>query len=159
MKLKDIIDEDFQDYKKPSMMLATCFCDWKCLIEKDLDIHICQNSELAHQDNIEVSVDKIIDRYLNNPITQAVVIAGLEPLLQADEVIEFIKKFREKCDADIVLYTGYYPEEIAKYLFILKEYSNIIIKFGRFQVDSKVKYDEVLGVYLSSENQYAIKFT
>jgi len=159
MKLKNIIDEDFQDYKKPSMMLATCFCDWKCLVEKDLDIHICQNSELAHQDNIEVSVDKIINRYLSNPITQAIVIAGLEPIKQLLEILFFIYQFRKKCNDDVVIYTGYYPEEIIEEVEMLKKYNNIFIKFGRYIPNSNGIWDEVLGVYLVSQNQFAIKIS
>ena len=52
IRLKSIIDESFQDYKKPSMMLAMCKCDWKCLKEQCLDYSICQNSELVKQENI-----------------------------------------------------------------------------------------------------------
>ena len=34
MIIKGIIDEDFVNYKKPSMFLGTCFCDLKCCREK-----------------------------------------------------------------------------------------------------------------------------
>ena len=157
IRLKNIIDESFQDYKKPSMILTTCKCDWKCLKEQNLDISICQNSKLANQKTINISIDKIIDRYVNNPITQAIVIAGLEPFLQSDEVMSFIKLFREKYKDDIVIFTGYYPEEISNQLDQLKKYKNIIVKFGRYQHNSNEKYDEILGVYLVSENQFAEK--
>jgi hypothetical protein len=159
MLIKDIIDEDFINYKKPSMMLAMCYCDWKCLIEKNLDISICQNSELAHQNNIEVSIDSIIKRYLNNPITKAIVIAGLEPILQGKELFEFIKEFRQKSKDDIVIYTGYYLKEIYDVIILLSEYKNIIIKFGRYIPDNDGRYDDVLGVRLASDNQYAVKIS
>jgi len=155
MKLKAIIEEDFVNYKKPSMLLATCYCDWKCLTEKNLDIHICQNSELALQKNIEVSVDEIIERYLDNPITNAVVIAGLEPMKQFDEVYEFIEAFRQKINDDIVIYTGYYPEEIQDKINKLKKFNNIIMKYGRYEPNKPKRYDEVLGIWLISDNQYA----
>ena len=159
IRLKHIIDEDFQDYKKPSMMLATCYCDWKCLTEKSLDLSICQNSELAHQDNIEVSIDSIIERYLNNPITKAIVIAGLEPFLQFAEVIRFINEFREVREDDIVIYTGYYLDEIDIFVNELSDYKNIIIKFGRYIPNNEGIYDEVLGVRLASDNQFAVKIS
>ena len=158
MKIKYIIDENFQDYKKTSMMIAMCSCDWKCLKELNLDISICQNSQIAQQKNIEVSIESIIDRYLNNPITQAVVIGGLEPMLQFDEVLEFIKQFRQYSDDDIVIYTGYYPEEIQDKIKELIQYKNIIIKFGRYIPDKDKRFDEVLGIWLASDNQFAAKY-
>ena len=158
MKIKYIIDENFQDYKKTSMMIAMCSCDWKCLNELNLDISICQNSQIAQQKNIEVSIESIIDRYLNNPITQAVVIGGLEPMLQFDEVLEFIKQFRQYSDDDIVIYTGYYPEEIQDKIKELIQYKNIIIKFGRYIPNKDKRFDEVLGIWLASDNQFAVKY-
>ena len=138
-------------------MLATCCCDWKCLKELNLDISMCQNSQIAQQKNIEVSIESIINRYLNNPITQAVVIGGLEPMLQFEEVLEFIKHFRQRSNDDIVIYTGYYPEEIKDKIEQLKQYKNIIIKFGRYIPNREKRFDEILGVCLASDNQFAVK--
>lgn len=140
------------------MMLATCCCDWKCLKELNLDISICQNSQIAQQKNIEVSIESIINRYLNNPITQAVVIGGLEPMLQFEEVLEFVKQFRKYSNDDIVIYTGYYPEEIQDKIKELMQYKNIIIKFGRYIPNKDKRFDEVLGVWLASDNQFAVKY-
>ena len=58
-------------------------------------------------------------------------------------------------DDDIVIYTGYNEDEIQKEINKLRQFKNIIIKFGRFIPNQKKKYDEVLGVTLSSDNQYA----
>lgn len=159
IRLKNILDENFQDYKKTSMMLATCKCDWKCAKEGNFDISICQNSELANQKNIEVSIKSIIDRYLNNPITQAIIIGGLEPMLQFNEILEFVKNFRLECDDDIVIYTGYYPKEVLYIIDRLSVYKNIIIKFGRYKENSNKKFDDILGIWLPSDNQYAVKIS
>ena len=159
MQLKNILDENFQDYKKPSMMLATCQCDWKCLKEQELDISICQNSELVKQQNINISVDNIIDRYINNSITKAIVIGGLEPFLQFNEVLQFIHYFRQKCEDDIVIYTGYYPDEIENKVNQLKQYKNIIIKFGRYIHEDTKIFDKILGIWLVSANQFACKIS
>ena len=153
------MDENFQDYKKPSMLLATCYCDWKCLKEQGLDLSICQNSELIKQKIIDISIEIIIDRYINNPITNAIIIAGLEPILQFNEVIQFIREFRNASNDDIVIFTGYYPNEIKNRIEELKKYKNIIIKFGRYKYNSNKKYDEVLGVWLISDNQFAKKIS
>jgi pyruvate-formate lyase-activating enzyme len=158
-RLKTIVDENFQDYKNPSMMLATCQCNWKCLNELGLDKSICQNSSIFNLPSVEVSIDSIIDRYLTNQITHAIVIAGLEPMLQFDEVLEFIKKFRQESEDDIVIYTGYYPDEAKEKIEILKRYPNIIIKFGRFIPDRSKIYDDILGIELVSDNQFALKIS
>lgn len=159
MIIKTIIDEDFINYKKTSMFIATCYCDWKCLKEQNLDLTICQNHILYKQTNIEISNEKIISRYLKNPITQAIVIAGLEPILQFNEIIKFIAEFREVSNDDIVIYTGYYPEEIEKEMQILKQFKNIVIKFGRYKHENSKRFDEILGVWLISDNQFAKKIS
>ena len=159
MKVKKIIDEVFQDYKKPAMMIAMCKCDWKCLKEQRLDVSLFQNYELRNEKNIDIAVNFIIDRYINNSITKVVIINGLEPFLQFDEVLEFIKKFRLVSDDDIVIYTGYYPEELTEKLIILNKYKNIIVKFGRYIPDRNKKYDDLLGVELISDNQFALKIS
>jgi pyruvate-formate lyase-activating enzyme len=159
MKVKEIIDEVFQDYKKPAMMIAMCKCDWKCLKEQGLDISLCQNYELRNGKNIDISISSIINRYINNEITKAIVINGLEPFLQFDEFLELIKEFGKVTNDDIVIYTGYYPEELTKELAILNKYKNIIVKFGRYIPNRNKKYDDILGVELISDNQFALKIS
>ena len=156
MKIKGLIDEDFTNYKKSSMFIATCYCNWKCCVEQGLDKSICQNSEIAQQKNIEVSADEIFSRYISNSITNALVVGGLEPFLQFEEIYELIKYFRDNnCNDDIVIYTGYYDYEISDKINMLKQFQNIIIKFGRFIPNQNSHYDEILGVKLASNNQYA----
>lgn len=156
MKLKALVDEDFVNYRKPSMFLGTINCNWKCCNEQGLDNSICQNSKLATSRLIEVPVDEIFHRYNNNPITEAVVVGGLEPFMQFNELIELVSTFRKnQCQDDIVIYTGYYPNEIKQEISILKKYKNIVIKFGRYVPDDDKHFDEVLGVYLASDNQFA----
>ena len=90
-------------------------------------------------------------------MTSAIVIGGLEPILQEEEVISLIEYFRSKnCMDDFVIYTGYTEEELfgnGSY----EPYSslkNVIFKFGRFKPNQEKHWDEVLGVYLISDNQY-----
>ena len=156
MRVKAILEEDFINYKLPSMFISTCFCDYKCCTELGLDIGVCQNASLAQSENIEIPDQTIYEHFVNNPITKAVVIGGLEPMIQINEVIDLINLFRNQGeDCPFIIYTGYYPNEIPEPLERLKQYKNIIIKFGRFIPNSKSKYDEILGVCLISSNQYA----
>ncbi len=60
-----------------------------------------------------------------------------------------------ECEDDVVIYTGYYPDEIKDELHLLSLYENIIVKFGRFIPGRPQRYDEVLGITLASDNQYA----
>lgn len=156
MRVKGITPEDFVNYKLPSMFISTCYCDWKCCTELGLDIGVCQNAPLAQSENIDIPYQTIYEQFINNPITKAVVIGGMEPMIQINEVIDLINLFRtngENCP--FVIYTGYYPNEIPEPLERLKQYKNIIVKFGRFVPNEKSIYDEVLGVTLASDNQYA----
>ena len=115
MKVKGIIIEDFINYKKPSMTIMFPHCiEFKCGAEH------CQNSPLSRSENIEIDISDVIIKYLNNPITKAIVMQGLEPFDSWNDLIEFIDRFRKSSDDDIVIYTGYYKEEIAdKRLFYL----------------------------------------
>ena len=89
MRLKALIDEDFTNYKKPSMFIGTISCNWKCCKEQNLDVSMCQNSALAQSDMVELANEIIVKRYKNNAITKAIVFGGLEPFDQYQEMIEF----------------------------------------------------------------------
>lgn len=153
--IKDIMMENFQDYKKTSMFIATCGCTFKCLKELNMDISICQNCSIAKQPNISIKISRLVELYLNNHVTEAVVIGGLEPLLQFNELLSYISCLRRYTNDDIVIYTGYTKEELSSYISILQQYPNIIIKFGRYIPNQKPRYDRVLGVTLASDNQFA----
>jgi hypothetical protein len=160
IKVKEIVDENFQDYKKSSMFIACVKCDFKCLTELGLGIDLCQNMKISLSPDKKTQVSEIFCRYKSNPITNAIVLGGLEPMLQFEEVCDLISYFRDNnCHDDFVIYTGYYPDEIKKEVQKLKKFDNIIIKYGRFIPDSESKFDKVLGVTLSSENQYAVKIS
>ena len=150
MKIKGLISEDFVNYKKPAMTIMFPHCNgFKCGAE------YCQNSPLSKAEDIEIDISDIVIRYLNNPITESVVMQGLEPFDSWNDLIEFVKQLRESTDDDIVIYTGYYKKEIADKIALLSKYKNIVIKYGRYIPRQEKHYDDVLGVYLASSNQYA----
>jgi hypothetical protein len=156
MIIKGIIDEDFVNYKVPSMTIMFPKCDFKC--DKECGQNVCQNSKLVNAPDIEVSYDELIKRYLLNPITGAIVFQGLEPMDSFSDVMNLIMwlRLKYKCNDDIVIYTGYKKEEISWFInSLIYEGKNIIIKYGRYIPNQKPHYDEVLGVMLASDNQYA----
>jgi len=153
MLIKNIVQEDFVNYKKPSMFIAFPFCSFKC--ERECGIKCCQNSPLAQMPNIEVSIDTIVEAYLNSDITKAIVFGGLEPFDSFDDVYALIKALRERTNDEAIIFTGYYKEEIAQQIILLRQFPNIIIKYGRFIPGDKPHRDELLGIDLASQNQYA----
>lgn len=48
MRVKNIVEEDFTNYKKPSMFIGTISCGGKCCLEADIPISVCQNDGGAH---------------------------------------------------------------------------------------------------------------
>lgn len=157
MRIKGLVQEDFVNYKKASMFISIGTCDWKCCTDGGFDSSICQNSDLAKTEDRSIANERLIEMYLDNPITEAIVIGGLEPFTYWEELKEFIKLARTTTNNDIVIYTGYYPYEVGDKLLELADYDNIIIKFGRFQINSEKKFDNVLGIELISNNQYAYR--
>lgn len=173
MEIRGLIDEDFVNYKKASMFIIFPYCSLKC--DKDCGKNVCQNSAVLRESIIDISKEEICERYLNNPITSAIVLGGLEPFDSKTELLSFINCLRNKynCDDDIVIYTGYTEEELrrgirapswkenesykSEWNYLTTQYKNIIIKFGRFIPGQESHYDPVLGIKLASSNQYARK--
>lgn len=154
MLIKNLIDEDFINYKKPSMFIAFPYCSFKC--EKDCGIHCCQNSGLARSRSIDISPHILTARYMNNPLTSSIVLGGLEPFDSFGDMFILIKHFRLHVpEDDIVIYTGYNENEIVNQVQMLSKFKNIIIKYGRFVPNDEPRFDGLLGVSLASKNQYA----
>lgn len=155
MRIVDIIDEDFINYKKPCMVVEFPYCSFKC--NKECGRQVCHNIHLKDSDLVDISVDEVVDRYINNPITEAIVMQGLEPFDSFDELYSLIYKFTEKSNDDIVIFTGYKEEEIADKVAAITdiiEFNTLIVKYGRFIPDDSAVLDSVLGIKLSSSNQY-----
>lgn len=157
MIIKTIVDEDFINYKQPSMYIGTAYCNGKCCREAGIQMSVCQNDEWRKTAAVAMADDDIIKRYLSNNITRAICFAGLEPFEQFLEVFNLISALRDNyhCNDTVVIYTGYNKDEIAHEVEALTRFPNIIIKFGRFVPNQSKHFDEVLGVHLASDNQYA----
>ena len=160
MLIKGFKDEDFTNYRKPAMFIIMPHCSFKC--DKENNCLMCQNSHLVHEPTHDVDIKMLVDRYISNPITKAVVFGGLEPFDTPEDLEYFINIIRlwHGRDDDIVIYTGYTEEELQdnphfRHITSLK---NIIIKYGRFRPNQTPHYDEVLGVNLASDNQYARRY-
>lgn len=157
MLIKGIIDEDFINYKKPCMVIEFPYCSFKC--DKECGKQVCQNGALANSPNINIERMDLVNRYLKNDITQSIVMQGLEALDSWNDLITLIFLFRCYTNDDIVIYTGYNESEVSEQIERLRYFKNIIIKFGRYIPNQQAHYDDILGVNLASNNQYAIKIS
>ena len=159
MIIKGIIDEDVVNYKKISMTIEFPYCSFKC--DKECGMQVCQNSRLASFPNLKIDAESLIKRYLANSISESIVMQGLEPFDSWSDLICFIHLLRKKykCEDNVVIYTGYKEDEVKSKIKILQKYSNIIIKFGRYIPNQEPHKDEILGVNLASDNQYARKIS
>ena len=155
MEIKGIIHEDFVNYKVCSMTIAMPYCTFKC--DKECGSNVCQNSKLVKDPTLDIPAAKIIEQYLHNPLSHAIVFQGLEPFDSYNDIYYFIYalRFIFKNNDPVVIYTGYNKDEILSKIDDLLKFSNIIIKFGRYIPNQKPHYDEILGVNLASDNQYA----
>lgn len=154
--VKGIVDEDFVNYKTPSMVVLFPTCSFKC--DKECGKQVCQNSALATAPNIEITVTDIVQRYLANPITKSVVCMGLEPFDDAEHLVALVSALRNYTQDDIVIYTGYTESELLNKKYMIIGFRNIVIKYGRYVPNQQPHFDEVLGVNLASDNQYARRY-
>ena len=155
MKIKGIIDYDCTNYKLPCLTIEFPYCDFKC--DKLNGCQVCQNSGLAAEPSIEISGEYIWNLYQQNPLTTAFCFQGLEPFdsyLDLLDLVMFIR-IHKQCDDPIIIYTGYNEDEDWIVENSLRHYKNIIIKYGRFLMGHEPHYDDILGVKLASNNQYA----
>ena len=156
--IKGIIFQDFVNYKNPCMVIEMPRCDFKC--DKECGNKVCQNSPLASAPDIEIEIEDVIKKYyLPNSITSAIVFQGLEPFDDYYILKDWINIIRKYTEDDIVIYTGFYKNEIENYIIQLQQYKNIIIKYGRFIPNQESHYDPILKVKLASNNQYAQKIS
>lgn len=150
--IKDMKDEDFVQYKVPAMTISFPYCTFKC--GRD----ICQNTGLVNTPNHQIQESYLATRYIQNKLTKAIVFSGLEPFDSFEDMLKMIDAFRYLTKDPIVIYSGYTEDEIQDKLIILKPYGNLIIKYGRYRPDLPPRFDEVLGVQLVSNNQYAREY-
>ena len=174
MRIKGIVDEDFCNYKEPSMFIIFPSCTFKC--EKESNCKLCQNSNLINEPTIEIEERALAERYKSNLITKAIVLGGLEPFDSIFELQGFINCMRRQYQIKdkIIIYTGYTEEEILNgkikenngknqplielIIFNILHEKNLIIKYGRFIPNQKSHLDPILGIKLASDNQYAKEY-
>lgn len=156
--IKSVTDVDFLQYKRPSMFISFPYCTFKC--GKD----ICQNyPQYGTTKNIVVPARWVVDRYVDNPISEAFVFGGFEPLDSFEDVAVLIRDIRSVTNDVIIVYTGYEIDEPRPKNFVQflenADVDNVIVKYGRYRPDLPGKFDPLLGITLASNNQFAVLYS
>ena len=152
MKLIFLEDNDIVNFKLNSMFLGFPKCSFKCGAD------FCQNAALMNEPPIDISIEDLVKRYQENPLSHAIVCGGLEPLDTPVELGVAIINFRKVTNDPIVIYTGYTQKEKEHFIKQFGLYDNIIVKYGRYIPNRPSRYDDLLGVELASDNQYAVLY-
>lgn len=153
MKLKTIVDEVFGDFNLMGMLVAVPECTTKCWARQGLDSSICQNDHLRNAPTINIPDYTIIKRYIKNENTKCIIFSGLDAYDSKDEIIAFIKKFRDISSDDIVIYTGRPINEVQDFVSELVLFPDIYLKTGIYIPNANSKIDKLTGVKLISDNQ------
>ena len=157
IEIKGIIWEDLVNYKKISTTLMMPKCSFKC--DKENRVQVCQNWELAAAPSQTVLIEDVIKKHMQNPLTEAIVLQGLEPLDSMVDVCTVAASLKAlKCHDDLIIYTGYNKSEIEPALIQNLAFltpGKLIIKWGRYIPNQKPHFDPILEVNLASDNQYA----
>ena len=154
VEILGIITEDFVNYKKPSMIIEFPRCSFKCGADK------CQNYKLIKERVLSVDEEELIRKYYyENHLTGAILFQGLEPFDSWVDLCKLMRAIRKYTDDEVVIWTGYEHSEISDYIKYLQKFPNIIVKFGRYRPELPQRYDDILGVTLASDNQYAIRIS
>ena len=153
----DVIQEDFVNNKDCTFTIESgVSCTFKC--DKECNTQVCQNFALTKESIITTSIDTLINKYMSQSLAKSITFQGLEPLDNLKQLLWFIYYFRKVCKDPIYIWTGYTKDECKDLIFLINNkmhWENIIIKFGRFIPNHQPHYDDILGVMLSSDNQYA----
>ena len=103
MIVKNIIDQDFCQYKKPCMTIVFPSCSFKC--DKECGESVCQNSALALSPDIEIDTYTVVKRFLENEMVNTLCCAGLEPFDTPRDLNRLISLLRFcECDDEIIIY-------------------------------------------------------
>jgi len=147
-------EEAFGDFCTIGMLIAVPRCTTKCWERQGLPSSICQNDHLKEAATLDISDYKLIHRYFDNPNTECIIFSGLDAYDSKEEIVSFIKKFREVTSDDVVIYTGRPMGEIDDFIKDLNNFTDIYIKTGIYIPNAESVTDKLTGVKLISKNQY-----
>ncbi len=114
----------------------------------------CCNEELKYSEPFYMEDTEIINRILNNPFNQGIILAGLEWTLQPKEMLRLIELALDN-KLKVILYTGMNEFELRMKFPQIFELP-IYIKCGRYIKELHTDDYYLYGVKLASTNQKII---
>ncbi len=148
MKISGIIEESIVDGPGIRFVIFFQGCTHNC--------YKCHNPE-THDINKgkEMSVDEIINKIKNVPLTDGVTLSGGDPLMQIDDCLELCKKIKKELNLNIIVYTGYTYEQIIK---MTKPQYKELFNYIDYLIDGPFIYDllDLSLKYKGSSNQRII---
>lgn len=112
------------DINKSNLVMYTSYCDWEHpLFSRQ------ENNELIKRVRFRVWFDDL--HYLAKS-KDKIIITGLEPFNQYEEIKSLIDYFKEcKLDTKFIIHTGLSKKALRQQLNELKQFDNVSIIFGR----------------------------
>ena len=152
MQLKKIEETKTLYNNELSLYLIASSCKWKC--------KICPNAHYSRFETVDIPNTDILQKFKSDDNLKAIVIGGLEPMDQMNDLRGFIfdaRKFFEPGDRPkIVIYTGYEMDELNKMHYSglaseLMQYGNAMVIAGRNIWKTKKKFYLSINTYLTSD--------
>ncbi len=150
LRVAGVIEESIVDGPGIRYVIFTQGCPHKC--------KGCHNPETWNvEGGYDLDLKDALKSISANPLLRGVTLSGGEPILQVDELLNFVKEVKA-LGKTVIVYTGYTLE----YLEILKKENRVLEEF-LYTIDILVdgKFEESLKgvnlVFRGSQNQRLIK--
>jgi len=129
VRISGIIEESIVDGPGLRFVIFTQGCLKRCFL--------CHNENTQSlSGGYTLKIDDIVSKWQNNPILSGITISGGEPFLQPKKILKLVLAAK-KDNLDVLIYSGYYYEELLK---MKNEYIGQILKEANFLVDGPFEY-------------------
>jgi pyruvate-formate lyase-activating enzyme len=150
IRYKSITHERVEDAPFVGALICAVSCSIGC---KD-----CFNESVKQEPNRCSYIPNILDEIQANPFNEGVILAGLEWSSQPKELIALVKEATKR-HLPIIIYTGYTSDQFIRRVPRIKEFPNVLIKYGSFNQNLRSFEHKEYGVNLASTNQHIQKIS
>ncbi|MCH4890037.1 radical SAM protein [Acidaminobacter sp. JC074] len=123
-----------------------------CALDCNIGCKGCFNQSLKEAPIFYKKADEVLDEIMSNPFNEGVILAGLEWSLQPSELMAMIKSCASK-NIPVIVYTGHKIETFLRRVPKIKNYPEVLIKYGAYDESKLSLTHEAYGVRLASTNQ------
>lgn len=145
IRIKGIVHERVEDAPFIGALISAIDCNLNC--------KGCFNQHIKELETIEMDSEEIVNKVLENPFNEGIILAGLEWSLQEEELRELVSLARKK-GLKVMIYSGLSEEEFKKKLPDIYELKgNMYFKFGNYDESLKVNDNIQYDIKLATSNQ------